>query len=115
MDVESQLARDAREEHLASNEVLFRSINESIQEMAASLSEYDFICECSSRGCLDRVTLTHRQYEHIRAEGTRFFVTPGHEDPAVELVVEKWPTYFVVEKDGAAGVVADFADPRDGD
>jgi hypothetical protein len=33
----------------------------------------------------------------------------------VELVVEIQPTYVVVEKDGHAGIVADFADPRDSD
>jgi len=111
-------AEIAREERLANNETLFRSINESIQELAVSLGgleDYDFICECSSRGCFDRVTLTRDQYEHVRAEGTRFFVTPGHENITVELVVETHPRYLVVEKDGPAGIVAELADPRDGD
>jgi len=109
---------EAREERLANNEILFRSVNESIQELAVSLGgadNYEFICECSARGCVDRVKLTRAQYEHVRAEGTRFFVVPGHENVAVEEVVETQPTYLVVEKDGHAGIVADMADPRDGD
>jgi hypothetical protein len=110
---ESQSAQEAREERLANNEILFRSVNESIQELAASLDRYDFVCECSALGCRDRVTLAPSEYEHIRAVGTRFFVMPGHEDVAVELVVEVQPTYVVVEKDGHAGIVADNADPRD--
>lgn len=111
-------AAEAREERLANNEIIFRSVNESIQELAVSLGgpdNYEFICECSARGCVDRVKLSRAQYEHVRAEGTRFFVVPGHENVEVEEVVEAHPTYLVVEKDGHAGVVADFADPRDGD
>jgi hypothetical protein len=38
---------------------------------------------------------------------------PGHEDIAVELVVEAQPGFLIVEKDGHAGLVADLADPRD--
>ena len=109
---------EAREERLANNEIVFRTVNESIQELSVSLGgqdNYEFICECSARDCVDRVMLTRVQYEHIRAEGTRFFVMPGHENVAVEEVVETMPTYLVVEKDGHAGIVADFADPRDGD
>ncbi len=91
-------------------------MNERIQEVAIALGgddDYEFVCECTMRDCVDRVTLGLRAYEHIRAEGTRFFVVPGHENVAVELVVERRPTYFVVEKDGTAGVVAELADPRD--
>ena len=111
-------AGEAREERLANNEIVFRTVNESIQELSVSLGgpdNYEFICECTARDCIDRVMLTRVQYEYIRAEGTRFFVVPGHENVAVEKVVETMPTYLVVEKDGHAGIVADFADPRDGD
>jgi hypothetical protein len=55
------------------------------------------------------------QYEHIRREGVRFVVTPGHEDVAVELVVGERGTYSIVEKDGGAGIIGEFADPRDGE
>jgi hypothetical protein len=108
---------EAREERLANNEILFRSVNESIQELAVSLGggdDYEFICECSARGCAERVRLTRVEYEHVRAEGTRFFVLPGHENAEVEQVVETRAAYLVVEKDGHAGIVADLADPRDG-
>ena len=111
-------AAEAREERLANNEIVFRTVNESIQELATSFGgpdNYEFICECSARGCVELVKLTRVQYEHVRAEGVRFFVVPGHENAEVEVVVETRPTYFVVEKDGHAGVVADRADPRDGD
>lgn len=38
------------------------------------------------------------------------FVLPGHENVAVEQVVETRPTYLVVEKAGRVGIVADLAD-----
>jgi hypothetical protein len=109
---ESAAAREAR---LAKNEILFRSVNDAIEERAAEsgLTAYEFICECSSASCAERVELTRLQYEHVRADGTRFFVVPGHEKREVEVVVETRPTYLVVEKDGLAGFVADEADPRD--
>ena len=116
MTEEAQPAEEAREERLAQNEVLFRSVNEAIEQQAlesGGLDDYQFICECARSSCFDRISLTLEQYEHIRAEGTRFFVAPGHEDLAVELVVEANPTFVIVEKDGHAGVVADDADPRD--
>lgn len=107
-----------REERLAQNEVIFRSVNESIEQQAirfGGLDEYEFICECASLTCFERISLTLGQYEHVRAEGTRFFVVPGHANVEVEIVVESGPHYDVVEKDGSAGIVADAADPRDGD
>lgn len=108
---------DARDERLANNEILFRSVNEAIEQIAVDLGgdDFEFICECSTRGCIERVILSRREYEHVRAEGARFFVVPGHEDPLLELVVQTKPTYLVVEKDGHAGNVAEAADPRDGD
>src|SRR5689334_11747495 len=50
------------EERRAKNEVLFRTVNEAIEQQAlrfASIDdEYEFVCECSSVGCVERVTLT---------------------------------------------------------
>jgi hypothetical protein len=115
---ESQPSKDAREERLAHNEVVFRSVNEAIEQQArefGGLDEYEFICECTRRGCFDRVALTLSQYERVRAEGTRFFVVPGHQNDEVELVVETQSGFVIVEKDGHAGVIADLADPRGGD
>jgi hypothetical protein len=112
---EHQPPEEAREERLARNEVLFRSVNEAIEQQAlefGGLDEYEFICECARSGCFDRVSLTLKQYEHIRAEGTRFFVVPGHQDVAVEVVVEAREGFVIVEKDGHAGIVAELADPR---
>ncbi|MGZ8692661.1 MAG: hypothetical protein ACXWZY_08805 [Gaiellaceae bacterium] len=109
---------EVREERLGKNEVIFRTVNEAIEQKAlqmGGLDEYQFICECSRVDCLERISLTVNQYEHIRREGVRFVVTGGHEDVEVELVVGTVGTYSIVEKDGSAGIVAEFANPRDGD
>src|SRR4051812_38265988 len=118
MSVEEGMAPATREERLATNEVFFRSVNEAIEQQAmqfGGLDAYEFICECDSSECFDRITLTLSQYEHIRRVGTRFGVAPGHVNVAIEQLVESTPSYDIVEKDGAAGVVAEFSDPRDGD
>ena len=63
--------RGEREERLAKNEVLFRSVNEAIEQQAmqfGGLDEYEFICECASHTCVERVPLTLLQYEHIRID-----------------------------------------------
>ena len=108
---------EKREEGLANTEILFREVNESIQSLAGGLGgdDHEFICECSRIACADLVKLSRLDYERVRAEGARFFVVPGHEDASVELIVATTPTYLVVEKDGHAGIVAEAADPRDGD
>jgi len=98
--------------------VLFRSVNERIEQQALSFGgadAYEFICECSATTCVERIELTLGEYERVRGEGTRFFVLPGHENVTVELVVAEHPSFLIVQKDGAAGVLAELEDPRVGD
>ena len=40
-------------------------------------------------------------------------MSPGHVYDEIELVTERQPSYWVVRKDGAAGVVAVFDNPRE--
>ena len=57
--------------------------------------------------------MTAAEYEAIRAESTRFAVVPGHEDPEIESVIERYPGYLIVEKrDAEAQEVARETDPR---
>ena len=93
-------------------------MNEAIEQQAlkfGGLDSYQFICECASTSCVERVPLTLREYEHVRQDGATFFVLPDHEVDEVELVIERHETHWLVRKDGPGGVVAEFADPRDGD
>ena len=41
-----------------------------------------------------------------------FSVLPGHEDPAVETIVETTEQYVVVEKIGVASEIAESVNPR---
>jgi hypothetical protein len=106
---------EKREIRLSRNEQFFRECNELTEQDSFNRNRTYFICECSRRGCLERISLSLTEYEHIRAEGNRFFVAPGHDDPTVEAVSERHPTYLVVTKDGPAGIDAELSDPRDGD
>jgi len=57
--------------------------------------------------------MTAAENEAVRAASTRFAVVPHHEQPEIENVVERHPTYFVVEKrDEDAQEIARETDPR---
>jgi hypothetical protein len=100
----------AQEERLAMNEALFRDVNERIREISNTFGRKDatcdFLCECSDPTCTARVVLTPAEYEHVRADSTRFVVAKGHALPEVESVVERAKDHVVVEKEGPAADVA---------
>jgi hypothetical protein len=90
-----------REVRIAHTEALFRDVNERIAESADRFNAQDaeFVCECADPECAERVPVTLDQYEEIRSDGTHFLLTPGHELPEVERVVEQpHKRVVVVEK-----------------
>jgi hypothetical protein len=107
---------DAREERLARNETVFRSVNENIEEAAASggIDEhvFEFLCECSNADCNLLLPMTVSEYEQVRADPKQFVVAPGHELPEIETVVARKSSYQVVAKHGQAAEVATELDPR---
>jgi hypothetical protein len=113
---------EARLTRLAKNEALFREVNERISEISQELAPGavnpelidGLICECSDPLCLERVgPLTISEYEGIRADPRRFIVAAGHQAADVERVVDRQPSYWVVEKhEGAPSDVARERDPR---
>jgi hypothetical protein len=107
---------DAREERLAQNEVLFRSVNERIEETAHAQGDdahlFEFICECSNIDCTLRLPLTLSCYEAARSDPATFIVAPGHELPEIEDVIERGAGYQIVRKVGAAAALAAEQDPR---
>jgi hypothetical protein len=111
----SRCVSEAREERLAKNEATFRVLNENIQNIAATLGgnqPFEFICECATVGCFERLTLTLQEYERVREDGAHFLLAPGHEDIEVEQVIAHRAAYVVVEKDGVAGLIAHEENPR---
>ena len=99
----------------AKNEVLFRRANEVRRSLPAGRgpdAPFAALCECAVRDCSATVVVPLADYERVRASGRRFLVVPGHEDPAIETVVEATERYRIVEKRGPGIAVAEEHDPR---
>lgn len=94
-------------ERLGRNEATFRRINEAIEAGRVTRGGVvEFVCECSRLGCNEVVQLTIAEYEKVRSDPRHFFIAPGHDGPA-EGVVDAGDRYWVVEKRGEAGEVAE--------
>jgi hypothetical protein len=106
-----------REWQVGMNETLFREINERLEELNKTFSEFtdkmQLVCECGVRTCIERFSMDVAHYERLRADPTTFAVKPGHEVPSVEDVVEEHDDYLVVrKKPGEPAEVAVEEDPR---
>ncbi|MBV8599051.1 MAG: hypothetical protein JO017_09535 [Actinobacteria bacterium] len=96
----------------AKNEGLFREVNERIVELEENFGRRpdertEFVCECSIADCIERVPLTLEEYQSVREQATYFLVVPGHVDEEHERVIKDGGHYFVVEKTGLAGEIAE--------
>ena len=61
---------DARERRMTQNEVLFREVNERVQEKAedfGGVDTFQYFCECANADCTFRLLLTPTQYEAVLA------------------------------------------------
>jgi hypothetical protein len=84
----------------ATTEAIFRNVNERIAESAQRFEadETAFVCECDDRSCTHRLEAQLDDYERVRAKPTRFLIAPGHENDAIEKVVERHDRFQIVEK-----------------
>ena len=98
----------------AKNEATFREVNERIAATTVEQQEEwtDVLCECHDPSCARTIPLTLSEYEAVRARGERFALVWGHEDAAVEHVIERNERFLVVEKFGTGRDVARDFDPR---
>ena len=108
---------DERAKRIGENEVLYRSINEKIEDLNASFGmvteSMAVVCECGELECTQQIQLEIPTYERVRSDPTLFVVVPGHEIPDVETVVETDPQFKVVRKDpGGPAELARNTDPR---
>jgi hypothetical protein len=106
-----------RERQVGLNETLFREINERLEELNKTFSEFtekmELVCECGVRTCIERFPMDVSEYERLRQDPTTFAVKRGHELPDVEDVVEKHDDYVVVrKKPGDPAAIAVARDPR---
>ena len=116
--MESGTGDSERAARAARNQSLYREVNERVEAINAAFDSLlplgDWICECANEGCVERLALTHEEYETLRSKGTRFAVAAGdaHVFADVERVVERHERYWVVEKVGVAAELAESVDPR---
>ena len=89
----------SREERIVKNEVLFREVNERIDEVHEPPdASFEIVCECGNAACKMMIAVKPREYQQVRSEPTWFLVVPGHEAPDVETVVDATSRFNVVEK-----------------
>ena len=101
---------------IGANESSFRKVNETLRAgktLADAEQLFPFRCECGVLGCNQLIELTLPEYEAVRSDPTHFFIVDGHEIPETEHVVERFPRYSIVEKDGLGAEVAKERNPRD--
>jgi hypothetical protein len=101
--------RDTRQ---AANESVHRTMNERRENAAPTLAtSMRCECECFRPECGSSFEITIADYEAVRAEGRHFVVIPGHEGDD-ESIISRTESYFVIEKTGEQGRIADALDPR---
>jgi hypothetical protein len=104
-----------RLERGAKNQVLFRAINELVEDAKVRFDdgeeEIEVFCECADE-CMELVVLTHSEYEAVRTGPTLFVIVPNHDAPALGRVVARSDHFAVVETFGAAAKAAAETDPR---
>ena len=116
MDVEQE--RSDRDARLGKNQSLFREINERVESLHGKYSlnapVEDWVCECGHDECVERIAMSRDDYEQLRQNPRRFAVAPSDEHviPEIEVVVERRQRYWVVEKLGQSGEIAERLDPR---
>jgi hypothetical protein len=109
---------DERRARIASNEALFRAVNEKIESMNAAFATvvqtFTVVCECGDNACVEQIEIAVKDYERVRSDPTLFVVVPGHEIPDVEDVVERAEGFVLVKKKGGIGEeIAAATDPRE--
>jgi hypothetical protein len=100
----------------ARNEEISRGVNERIEQGAEQHGvevPLPFHCECGRDACLDKIEISPPDYEQVARERYRFVLIPGHQDTAIERVVEHRDDYLVVEKVGEARAQIDRDHPQE--
>jgi hypothetical protein len=98
----------SREERIAYNEAWCRHLNErKAKRMPSGDTAAGFRCECWQAGCNERIPLSDDEWNEVRSKPNRFAVAPGHVAPNLEAVVEEYPDFWLIEKHGEAGEMAE--------
>ena len=108
---------DERQRRIGENEVIFREVNERVREtnetFDVTVRDAEFVCECGTATCVERVRMSLADYERVRAQPTTFLIVPGHDAADVERVVRREERFWVVRKEArVAEEIAVETDPR---
>jgi hypothetical protein len=110
---------DERNERVAKNEAMYRSVNRELEHASEKAGEeptdrIDVLCECGKDSCEATLDLTIAEYDEVHRQLDRFVVAPGHEDDQIERVVTRTEDYLVVDKFGEAERIAEAEERRKG-
>lgn len=98
----------SREERIAHNEAWCRDLNERKAEwMKGGHLAAGFRCECWHVECDERIRLSGTEWKEVRLRPNRFAVVPGHIASEYESVIAEYPHFWLIEKQGEAGEVAE--------
>ena len=109
---------DETQRRKAANEAVFREVNERVEGLQRAFAATEnqplhIVCECDRLDCAERLDVPAAVYERTRADSACFLVTPGHEDSAVEDVIDAGGSYVIVRKrPGEPEEIAAGTDPR---
>jgi hypothetical protein len=106
-----------RKRRIGENEAIFRSVNEQVKTLNATLSTFTetmrVVCECGTRSCTVQFQIRPEEYAKVRQDSTLFVIRPGHDLPETETVVVKADDYWIVQKDpGLPASIARATDPN---
>jgi hypothetical protein len=103
----------------ARRQALFREVNEHVDRLSnagwsITPDENEYVCECTDETCTERIRMPAAHYDRLRSRARCFVVAPSmdHVVPEIERVVARSRRYWVVEKLGTAGAVAESLDRR---
>lgn len=106
-------SHDDQPTQAAKNQSFFRDVNERVVELSPEPhAALEVLCECADTACVEPIPISRDEYEAVREHPSRFPVHPGHVRPEVERVTAQNERYWVVEKFGKSGDVAEELDPR---
>lgn len=99
---------EERQRRIARHEAFHRIANEHAWQATEGLGLHDVrvFCECGHRECERMLLIPRSDFAHIHTRGDVFLVTPGHEIPDLEHVIDQGDGYLIVEKDGLGRLVA---------
>jgi len=93
---------DERKRRIAENEAIFRTVNDQIKAVTATLAgaaeTMTVVCECGTSSCIDQIDVGLADYARVRSDSTLFLTKPGHDFPETETVVEKSQRFWIVQK-----------------